>query len=681
MGKIMIFAGTTEGRRLSEILCQNGRKHIVSVATAYGEQVLTAHPCAEIHQGRMDADAMKEYFLNRQIEVVIDATHPYAQEVTNNIRQAAEAAGVKYMRLIREMEKSESGQSQTENPHVIYFPDHESCEQALLKTRGNIFLTTGSKDLEKYCIHEEVKQRLIVRVLPGKESIALCEDRKLLGRQIIAMQGPFSEEMNAAVIHQYDIQCMVTKQSGKNGGFEEKLLAAKKAGIPLYVIGCKAKEEGSSFCEICQQLGISLPPEPSIMKIYLIGCGMGTASTLTEEAKDKIEQADILLGAARLIKPYSPKIEKHPYYLAEDIIPYLMECQKRHRQPLSVVILFSGDTGFYSGCKKLWDALAQSVEKRELHARVETLSGISSIVYLSAKLHESWEDAAIISLHGKGKAGVWSMELKEAVCYHRKTFLLVSGAAQLTEVGILLQKWGLETCRLVAGYNLSYEDESIQTLTPKECGQLKDGLYTCLIRNLEAQDKPCSYFIPDADFLCGQVPMTKEEIRQLSIAKLRLCKQSVVYDIGSGTGSIAVEIAGMSEQIQVYAIERRKDAIALIRENREKFGRDNIHIVEAQAPEGLNGLPVPTHAFIGGSGGHLTEILHMLHQKNPSLRVVLNAVSMETMQECFQIQQCFPVEDYSMVQVAVTRTRKMGNYHMMQGENPVWICSFRFREG
>lgn len=672
MKKIMVFAGTTEGRRLSELLCENGIKHIVSVATAYGEQVLTGHPCARVHQGRMDVSAMKEFFLREHITIVVDATHPYAQAVTDNIKQAIEGTDVKYLRLTREMSEQRTD--------VIYVPNHESCEQALLETQGNILLTTGSKDLAKYCVHEEVKQRLIVRVLPGQESIALCEEQKLPGKQIIAMQGPFSEEMNIALIHQYNIRCMVTKQSGKNGGFEEKLSAARKVGIPVYVIGCSVQEKGNSFSEICQTLGIALSYQASCMKIQLIGCGMGTPSTLTMAASHKIEQADIVLGAARLIEPYTGRLETRPYYLAKDIIPYLREHQSKEQRPLSVAILFSGDTGFYSGCRKLYNALAQAIDNGELKATVEVIPGISSVVYLAAKLHESWEDAAIISVHGKGEMKNWGMEVLEAVRYHQKTFLLVSGAGNIPELEVLLQKAGLKDCQITAGYNLSYENECIQVLSSEAGERLEKGLYTCFIRNANPEKKPCTVQLADEDFLRGQVPMTKEEIRQLSIARLHLNQDSVVYDIGSGTGSVSVEIAGMSGNIKVYAIERRKEAIALIQENRMRFGRENIQIVEAEAPNGLEKLPAPTHAFIGGSGGRLKEILHMLQQKNPTMRVVLNAVSLETLQACFAVEQWFPVEDFKMIQVAVTRTKQVGNYHMMQGENPIWICSFQFRE-
>ena len=175
--------------------------------------------------------------------------------------------------------------------------------------------------------------------------------------------------------------------------------------------------------------------------------------------------------------------------------------------------------------------------------------------------------------------------------------------------------------------------------------------------------------------------MTKEEVREVSICKLHLKERAVVYDIGSGTGSVAVEIAGLSHEIKVYAIEKKPDAISLIEKNKEKFGLENITIVSAEAPEKLSELPMATHAFIGGSGGRLKEILATLRQINPNMRIVIHAVSMETiceLKELLSVQE--QIKDNTIVQIQVSRAKKVGNYHLIQSENPVWICAFSFYE-
>ena len=149
-----------------------------------------------------------------------------------------------------------------------------------------------------------------------------------------------------------------------------------------------------------------------------------------------------------------------------------------------------------------------------------------------------------------------------------------------------------------------------------------------------------------------------------------------MYDIGSGTGSIAMEIAGLSDEIQVFAIEKRKEAVSLIKQNKEKFQLENIQVVEADAPEGLKNLPTPTHAFIGGSGGRMKEILQVLYRMNPNIRVVITAISMETICEIKEILSIYPMENKEIVQMQVSRAKSVGNYHLMQAENPVWIFAF-----
>ena len=186
--------------------------------------------------------------------------------------------------------------------------------------------------------------------------------------------------------------------------------------------------------------------------------------------------------------------------------------------------------------------------------------------------------------------------------------------------------------------------------------------------------------IPDSEFHRGDVPMTKEEVRALTICRLELTEHSVFFDIGSGTGSIAVEAAALSPGIRVFAIERNPEGVELIRKNAERFGTENVTVTEGAAPEALAGLPAPTHAFIGGSGGKLREILAKLRSMNPSVRVVMNAVSLETVAEIQGIFRDMPVRDESVSLIAVSRAEKLGRYHLMKAQNPVYLVAFQFAD-
>lgn len=674
MKEILIFAGTTEGRELSEYLAVAGIAHTLCVATEYGEIVLKEHSLVKVHKGRMNQEEIEVYIKAGNFGAVVDATHPYAEVVTQNIKNAMQDMDIPYLRLKRESNVTSSYKK------IHYFKDSVSCAKALEKTDGNILLTTGSKELSVFAKFIDRKERLYVRVLPGIESLQLCMDCGIAGKQILALQGPFTTQMNEAMFRQYQIKCLVTKESGNAGGYQEKLDAAQNLGIPVFTIGCPAEQEGYTFEEVCEQLEMisgQRIKKNTGFQIILAGVGMGNPNCLTKEVEKAIEEADILLGAGRMIAAYQPKIEKKPYYTAEQIIPYLEEMQSvtSSKVDRKVVILFSGDTGFYSGCQKLYDALLREVNDGRLHTSVTVMPGISSVAYLAACMGENYQDADICSMHGKELPN-----LEKKIRMGKQIFLLMSGLKDIHKLGKLLLDAGLIECTVVVGYQLSYPEQLIMELKPEECMKLQeDGLYTCCIKNPKPERKMLTHGKADGEFIRDNVPMTKEEVREVSICKLKLYEGAVVYDIGSGTGSIAVEIAGLSDEIKVFALEYKEEAISLITGNKEKFELNNIEIVSGKAPDALENLPVPTHAFVGGSGGKMKEILSALYQKNPHMRVVINAISMETICEIKEVLSTLSIQNADVVQMQVSRAKRIGAYHLMQAENPVWICSFDFR--
>ena len=682
MKKILIFAGTTEGRKLSEYLAEAEINHTICVATEYGEIVLRQHPFVKVHQGRMNQEQIERFLSNGKFDVVVDATHPFAKEITYNIQAALKEMGqigisIPYLRLKRD------GITERENG-ITYFETNEECVKALEDTEGNILLTTGSKELYKYCVSEGIKHRLYVRVLPSVESLSLCTEQGICGKQVIAMQGPFTTEMNEAIIRQYEIAYLVTKESGVPGGYQEKINAAKRTGVRIFVIGCSDEGEGYSFSEICQKLedigGEKFRAKNQIkenMEIILAGIGMGHVNGLTKEVERVISEADILLGAERMLNAVYSKAERHPFYQAEQVIPYLHDIQSGSlfEENKKVVILFSGDSGFYSGCQPLYAALEKEITEGRIKASLRILPGISSIAYLASCIGESYHDAAVYSIHGKKL-----YNLAHRIKSRSKTFLITSGVKDINQLGELLTDAGMQKCEIITGYQLSYEEQRVERHTPLECMELKEeGLYTCFVKNPYATQRRLTHGVADGQFIRDRVPMTKEEIREVSICKLRLKEKAVVYDIGSGTGSIAIEIAGISDDIQVYAVEQKHEAVLLIEKNKKKFELQNVTVVESRAPEGLTELPMATHAFIGGSGGRLKEILVSLRQMNPDMRVVVNAVSMETICEMREILSMDDmIKEEEIVQLQVSRAKKAGNYHLMQSENPVWICAFDF---
>ena len=221
---------------------------------------------------------------------------------------------------------------------------------------------------------------------------------------------------------------------------------------------------------------------------------------------------------------------------------------------------------------------------------------------------------------------------------------------------------------MIAGFQLSYDREKIRELSYEEAKNTKEeGLYTLLLCNENVQKRRLVPGMSDESFLRvveGEktVPMTKEEVRALSLCKLGLTEDAVVYDVGSGTGS----------GIRVYAIEQKATAQQLLRRNLEKFHLANVIPVDGKAPEILESLEPPTHVFIGGSSGRLADILHVIWEKNPRTRVVVNAISLETVAQITELAA--GKMQTEIIQVQVSRAKTVGTYHLMQAENPVYIC-------
>ena len=239
MKRAAIFAGTTEGREMAVSFAKLGFFTDVFVATEYGSAMLPKGiKNMDIHEGRMDSKEMERYFLEKLPSIVVDATHPYAKEVTAQLNLAAEKAGIFVYRLVRE------GMTY---PNTVH--NGEEAAEKLKAIPGNILLTTGSKELEIFCQEPSVKQRLYVRVLPAEDSIRKCRQLGILPSRIIAMQGPFSSDLNIALIHQFQIRVLVTKNSGTTGGFFEKLSAVQKCGIEVVVME-RPQERGFTIEEL-----------------------------------------------------------------------------------------------------------------------------------------------------------------------------------------------------------------------------------------------------------------------------------------------------------------------------------------------------------------------------------------------------------------------------------------------
>ena len=651
MEKVIVFAGTTEGYELCRFLSEHQISVYACAATEYGGKALTETPYLHIHTGRLSREEMEAFFLKEEPNFVLDATHPYAAEVTDNIKSACEKTGFFYQRVLREQGR------QAEK--AVYVESTEAAAEFLNTTEGNVLLTTGTKELKKFLGVKDYKERLYARVLSLPSVMEECSAAGFEGKHLIGMQGPFSRELNEAMLRQFHCRYLVTKDSGKAGGFQEKIDAAFSCGAIPVIIGRPLKEEGLSLVEckkwLSQKFGFSLKPQ-----ITLLGIGMGSRDTLTIEGEKALEKAELLIGARRIAD--SVKMPHHTVVYEYDS-EKILKCIEENSQYEHIVIALSGDVGFYSGAKKLLHNLGEDTR---------VICGISSVVYFMAKAGLSWDDAKIVSAHGR------NCNLVSLICHSKKVFSILGTKDGISSLAGRLVSYGMGDVLLYVGENLSYENEKIFVKPAKELVSYEgDTLCVVCAYNENASELMSTHGIKDECFIRGKAPMTKEEVRTVSLMKLGLSEDSVCYDVGAGTGSVAVEMALRAHQGKVYAIEKKEDALALILENKKKFAADNLEIVGGCAPEAMEELPVPTHAFIGGSSGNLKDIIRLLLNKNPEVKIVINCITLETVGEAMEAIREFDFQEKDIVQMSVSRSKEVGRYHMMMGENPIYIFTCR----
>ena len=388
-------------------------------------------------------------------------------------------------------------------------------------------------------------------------------------------------------------------------------------------------------------------------EINIIGMGM-SEKTLTHEALELINEADILIGAKRLINEFAHLNKpSHNAYLSNDILEII---EKTDAQ--KIAILVSGDVGFYSAAEKLVDVLKEY--------EPNLISGISSVSYFFAKCSLPWKNANLISCHGIDTNIVSSVRRNEY------TFALTG--KNIPELQKELVKYGFGDLKVWVGENLGSDEESIQETKVSQLGGREYSSLTVLIIENPDFDSRIRTGIDDEEFIRGKVPMTKSEVRAVCLSKLSLSPDDIAYDIGCGTGSVTIEMAFSAYDGKVYAFDKNEEAISLLVQNCQKFHLDNVEAICGLAPECLEGLPVPDVAFIGGSSGNMDEIVKYLYGLNSHMRFVITAISLENAMAALDSLKSVGI-DGDIVQVAVSKGKKIADLHMLMAQNPIFIIN------
>ena len=393
------------------------------------------------------------------------------------------------------------------------------------------------------------------------------------------------------------------------------------------------------------------------MTIYLIGTGCG-AGTLTKEAENAVNGSKCLIGAERLLHMFPDDWDKTAATRQQDIVA-AVEASVQKYGPEDISILFSGDTGFYSGTRRLLPLL----EKYD----VRILPGISSLQLFSARCRRPWQDWRLCSAHGTDCDAV------KEVCRGRPVFFLTGGKLGPAQLCAQLRDAGLADLPVVIGQELGTENERICCGT---AGAFADDEFAVLsVMLAEAAPRPYRRGpgLPDELFERTQrIPMTKQYIRAAVLASLCPEPDDVCWDVGSGTGSVAIELALQAGA--VYSVEQNAEALELAERNRRVFGAWNLRLLQGSAPEALRDLPVPDAVFVGGSSGRLREIIMIIREKNPQARICVSAVTVETLTASVALLNEFGYET-DVTQISVSRSRKAAGLHLMTAQNPVWLVT------
>lgn len=395
------------------------------------------------------------------------------------------------------------------------------------------------------------------------------------------------------------------------------------------------------------------------MNVTLIGMGSGQPENLTLQGLAALRQADLILGARRLLAvlPAGCTENRAAAYRPDEVAELLQTSGAEN-----AVLVYSGDTGFYSGASSMMEKL------EALGVRARVLPGLSSIQLLAAALGRPWQGWNLVSAHGRTCDPV-------AECMQgRPTFFLTGGSEDPATLCAQLAAEGFGDVQAVVGQCLGTPEEKLFRGSVKELAAGRfNSLSVLLVEAAEVLPRRAPG-LPDEAFERGDVPMTKQEVRAAVLAKLAVRPKDILWDVGAGTGSVSVELALAAPRGRVYAVECRPEGCALIKANREKFRTRNLVLVEGLAPDALSDLPAPDAVFIGGSKGSLAAIVDAALDKNPDARICVSAIALETLSAAVTALTA-KGRTVQVSQIAVSRAKAVGGLHLMMAQNPIYLIT------
>jgi len=401
-------------------------------------------------------------------------------------------------------------------------------------------------------------------------------------------------------------------------------------------------------------------------RVHIVGVGACGRSSLTSKAAEIVDGADLLVGGDRLLAMFPESVAEKislvgGFEIAIDRIKAALGSRR-------VVVLASGDPGFFGIARPLVERLGRE--------RVEVIPNVSSLQLAFARLGESWEDAAFASVHGRPLEG-----LEETVRSNRKIAILTGGKQTPAVVARWLLDAGIDGYRVYLCEDLGGPEERVLELDLERLAAVETALLNVVVLIKQRDVIPAAatrrllFGRSDEEYFHMRGMITKAEVRAASLSKMGLEDGSTIWDVGAGSGSVAVESAMFARNGRVYAVERDPDQVLVIQKNLAKFNVENVVVIQGEAPEALDELPPPDAVFVGGSGGRLAAILDIVCSRlHVDGRVVVNASTLETAGVALSELRARNFEPEVAV-LQVSRGKQLGSLTHLEALNPVFIVS------
>jgi precorrin-6Y C5,15-methyltransferase (decarboxylating) len=400
-------------------------------------------------------------------------------------------------------------------------------------------------------------------------------------------------------------------------------------------------------------------------KVYIVGVGAEGASSLSPEVREFILKAEILIGGQRLLEMFPAASAKR--VVIRNNLPEAVEVIRANLGKRQMVVLASGDPDFYGIARRLIRDLDKSI--------FEIIPNVSSMQLAFARIKESWDDAVFTSVHARS-----IQEIIEMVRVSRKVGILTDEEHTPAVIARILVEHGLDGYQAYVCEDLGQESERIVTTDLPSLRGMRFSRLNILILLKASPDEPkaLTFGIPDEKFYrrgSQKGLITKLEVRAVSLMKMRLKENSVLWDVGAGSGAVSIEAAFLAGKGRIYAIEKNTEDVAVISENIKEFAVHNVQVVQTSAPDNLGKLPSPDAVFIGGSGGRLAEILDVACSRvNPGGRIVVNAVTLENLNTAIESlgKSGFSVET---TLINVSRSKDIANLTRLEPLTPVFVIT------